>query len=150
MTRILTFNCHEAWVHQLAALGAEVDVIDGLPGRYTRAWDENMRPVPACFRLLTLQDALSEARPYDCIIGHNLTDLLCVKTLNAPRLLILHVTLEHRLMQAGMSEAPAEFSAKVRSYLSRVGGHAVAVTASKRESWVLGGDVIESGVDIGG
>ncbi len=148
MRRILTFNCHEAWVHQLASLGLEVDVVDGLPGRYTASWDERMRPVPSCFRLLALEDALKEPRPYDCIVAHNLSDLLCVKALNAPRVLVLHVTLEHRLMQARITTPPDDFCATIRSYLARVGGHVVAVTEAKRRSWGLGGDVVEAGVDL--
>jgi len=98
--------------------------------------------------LLTLEDALKDSRPYDCIVAHNLSDLLCVKALNAPRVLVLHVTLEHRLMQARITTAPDDFCATIRSYLDSVGGHVVAVTESKRRSWGLGGDVVEAGVDL--
>jgi hypothetical protein len=31
--RLLTFNCHETWVHRLEHLGYPMDIIDGLPGR---------------------------------------------------------------------------------------------------------------------
>jgi hypothetical protein len=148
VNRLLTFNCHEAWVHQLGALGAQVDVVDGLPGRYTRHWDECMRPVPKNLRLISIEAALNGDRAYDCIIGHNLSDLMCVKTLDAPRLLVLHVTLEHRLTHSGAGLDPAALQATIREYLRRVGGHVVAVTQAKRESWNLGGDVVESAVDI--
>jgi hypothetical protein len=32
--RLLTFNCHEAWVHRLEHLGYPMDIIDGLPDSY--------------------------------------------------------------------------------------------------------------------
>jgi hypothetical protein len=42
--RLLVLNCHEAWVYQLRRLDMPMDIVVGLPGRYTAGWDEGMRP----------------------------------------------------------------------------------------------------------
>ncbi len=134
--RLLTFNCHEAWVHQLGRLGRPLDIIDGLPGRYTNRWDERMRPIPSGARLLSLPEARAERGPYDCIIGHNMTDLLAVD-FDAPRILVLHVTLEHRLQQSRTAPPAAEIRATLDRYLEKSGSVAIAVTEMKAQSWQL-------------
>lgn len=147
--RLLTFNCHEAWVHQLGALGRPLDIVDGLPGRYTSRWDERMRPVPSGARLITLAEALTSDHAYDAIVGHNLSDLLDTRALVAPRVLVLHVTLEHRLEQGAFSGSPAALVQTIEQYLALTGGVAVAVTARKAASWGLRDcRVVESGVDV--
>lgn len=145
--RLLTFNCHEAWVHQLGRLGRPLDIVDGLPGRYTNRWDERMRPVPSGARLMSLQQARSLREPYDCIVGHNLSDLLAVD-FDAPRILVLHVTLEHRLQQATAAPPADEVRATVDRYLAATGGIPIAVTPMKAESWGLAEcEVVESAAD---
>lgn len=140
-SRLLTFNCHEAWVHQLDALGVPFDVVDGLPGRYTRRWDERMRPRPKHGRLITRHEVEAS---YDAVIGHSLTDLLEVKDVRGPRLLVLHVTLDHRLSQVEGGPSREEVREGVARYLALVGGHVIAVTAHKRDTWGLEADVVES------
>lgn len=148
--RLLTFNCHEPWVHQLGALGRPIDIIDGLPGRYTDRWDERMRPIPAGARLVSLAEVRAAHQghaSYDCIIGHNLSDLLAV-AIAAPRLLVLHVTLEHRVQQAGLAAPPAELRQSIDRYLALAGGCAIAVTEMKKRSWGLADcEVVESAAD---
>ncbi|MSP24235.1 MAG: glycosyltransferase family 1 protein [Myxococcales bacterium] len=147
--RLLTFNCHEAWVHQLGALGRPLDIIDGLPGRYTSRWDERMRPVPAGARLVSVSDVLTGAVEYDAIIGHNLSDLLAVRALEAPRVLVLHVTLEHRLEQAQFTRTPQELVRSIDEYLKLAGGVAVAVSDLKARSWGLAAcSVVESAANV--
>jgi len=51
---LLVFNCHEAWVSQLAVLGYQLDIIVGLKGQYKDTWDRQMRPIPPNSRLLSL------------------------------------------------------------------------------------------------
>ncbi|MEO5348582.1 MAG: glycosyltransferase [Magnetococcus sp. YQC-3] len=143
---ILTLNCHEAWVHQLAALGGRLEIIDGLPGRYTPAWDVRIRPLPAHARLLSLAEALEQRRAYRCIIAHSMTDLLDIKSLAAPRLLVLHNTLAGR-MQGSSTLSPQQVRTVLRHYLQQTGGHAVAVSAMKGRSWGLAGDIVPCGVD---
>jgi hypothetical protein len=145
--RLLTFNCHEAWVHQLARLARPLDIIDGLEGRYTDRWDERMRPVPPGASLVSLAQARSARRDYDCIIGHNLSDLMAID-LDAPRILVLHVTLEHRLAQSGLRAPPVELVQSIERYLALSGGCAIAVTERKAASWGLNEcAVVESAAD---
>lgn len=146
--RLLTLNCHEAWVHQLGWLDADLDIIDGLPGRYASSWDARMRPVPASARLVTLGQVLRERKRYHCIIAHSVTDLMDLKELEQPRLLVLHVSLEAKAAMEGLQAVPAEFPGQVATYLRMVGGHAVAVSAMKARSWGITDDVVHNGVDV--
>jgi hypothetical protein len=69
LPRLLTFNCHEAWVRQLEYVGYHIDIIDGLPDRYCCQWDLGVRPLHRNSALINL-DRILEARPaYDCIIS---------------------------------------------------------------------------------
>lgn len=140
--RLLTFNCHEAYVHALGWLDAELHVVDGLPGRYVRRWDERIRPIPENVRLVTLEQACCDPRGYDAIIAHNVSDLMSVRPLSAPKVLVIHVSLTARL-----SEERAEFSAEemrdqLVAYLDLIGGSVVAVSATKRDSYGLDCPVI--------
>ena len=146
MHRILTFNCHEPYIHHLARLCIPLDVIDGLAGRLHRTWDQRSRPVPDNVRLIDLPTALG-AGPYQAIIGHNISDLIAVKELNAPRILVLHVNLAARLKEEQPGLSAQEIAATLQQYLGVVGGVAVGVSQSKLESWGLQGMVIEPPVD---
>lgn len=143
--KLLVLNCHEAWVHQLGVLGAELDVVIGLPGRYTRTWDTRMRPVPPKARLLSLAE-IRDAR-YDAVINHNITDLLDTKHLDAPKLLVLHETLEGRMAQQGADFEPRDMRAMLNTYLASVGGHAVAISRSKAKSWGVTHMVVQNSAD---
>jgi hypothetical protein len=122
MMRLLTINSHEAWLHQLSELEAELDIVDGAPNRYTATWDTRVRPVPENARLMSRSEIRLEPRAYDCIIGHSVTDLLELKHVDAPRLLVLHTTLEGRADNEGHGQVPEGFSELVQSYLDGVGG----------------------------
>ena len=147
--RVLVFNCHEAWVYQLRVLPFDLDVIIGLPGRYWQAWDGRMRPVPGNARLITLRQALESDSPYHCIITHNVTDLLDVKTLPGPRLHVLHMTLEGLFAQEGAAPHDGGRAMKemLRHYLAMLGGHAVAVSELKGRSWGFTEDIVPFGID---
>jgi hypothetical protein len=144
--RILTFNCHEGYVHLLGKLGIDMDVVDGLPGRYTARWDERMRPVPERARLVTLEEARGQS-DYDAIIAHNVLDLLDVKLVDAPKILVLHVSLTARALEDPGAPPPREMSRQVAHYLDLIGGSAVAVSEAKRASWGLDAAVIRPAVD---
>jgi glycosyltransferase involved in cell wall biosynthesis len=146
--RLLAFNCHEAWVHQLGALACPLDIVVGLKGRATEGWDERMRPVPPNARLVTLGDVAGGRTRYDCIVTHNLTDLIEARDLAGPRLIVLHVTLEGRAVNERRAHPPAELPSLTRLYLGLVGGHAVAVSALKRRSWGITDDVVPFGADV--
>ncbi|MCX5915533.1 MAG: glycosyltransferase [Deltaproteobacteria bacterium] len=147
--RLLTFNCHEAWVHRLENIGAIIDILDGLPGRYCHQWDLGVRPLPRNSTLLTLEQVLAARPSYDCIIAHNITDLLDCKSLPGPRILIIHSTLHGRMRQHGLGMPPEQLKALVRLYLDWVGGHAVAISPLKGKSWGFTEDIVASGVDVG-
>ena len=144
---LLVFNCHEAWVYQLRVLGYNLDIITGLEGRYKESWDEQMRPVPAGSRLVSLSQAHSTETPYYCIIAYSIADLLDVKHLSGPRLIVIHSTLERRVVEEKSNIAPEKMKAALHKYLQLVGGHAVAVSALKGKSWGITDDIVPFGVD---
>ncbi|MET0410529.1 MAG: glycosyltransferase [Polyangiaceae bacterium] len=146
--RILTFNCHEAYVHLLGKLGAELDIIDALPGRYTQRWDERMRPVPQRARLLTLEQVQAGAA-YDAAIAHNLTDLVQLRDLDVPKVLVLHVSLAARCDEEPKAPPPAIVSAHLAKYLELTRATAVAVSRSKATSWGLECPVVRPCADPG-
>jgi len=150
--RLLVFNCHEAWVHQLGVLDCDLDIVVGLRGHHAAGWDTRMRPLPARARTLSLAEAQTLAQtaelPYDCIVAHNLTDLLDCKALPGPRLLVVHSTYEGRVASEGAEVDPAQLRATLRRYLDQVGGHAVAVSALKTKDG-FPETVVQAGVDVG-
>ncbi|MFN0207580.1 MAG: glycosyltransferase [Planctomycetota bacterium] len=140
--RLLTLNCHEAWIYQLRHLDCSLDIVDGLPGRYVSQWDTRMRPFPPNARRVELSEVLQSAELYDCAIAHNITDLIAIESLQCPKLLILHTSLEHRAAQEKSTITPAQFAGATAEYLSRIGGHAAAGTEFKAKSWGITRDVI--------
>jgi hypothetical protein len=148
LLRLLTPNCHEAWVHQLGYLGCEIDIIDGLPGRYCNQWDKRMRPVPKGGVLTTLDKVLQLRPSYDCIVVHNITDLLDLKTLPGPRLLVIHETLDSRIRQHGLTMFPDQLRLLTQHYLELVGGHILAISALKAKTWGFIDDIVENCVNV--
>jgi Glycosyl transferases group 1 len=143
--RVLTFNCHEGYVHLLGKLGFELSIVDGLPGRYTPRWDTRMRPVPERARLVSLEEAKSRA-DYVAIIAHNVTDLIDVRSVDAPKILVLHVNLAARCLEEPAAPKAAAMSRQIGEYLELIGGIAVAVSEAKRESFGFDCPVIRPAV----
>ena len=144
MARILTFNCHEGYVSLLSHLGLGLDVVDGLPGRYVSHWDERMRPVPANTRLIALEAARGD---YDAIIAHNVRDLLDVRHLDAPKILVLHVNLRARLEEEPGAPGAAAMREQLARYLDLIRGTLVAVSEAKGRSWGLPFELVPLAVD---
>jgi glycosyltransferase involved in cell wall biosynthesis len=145
--RLLVFDCHEAWVYQLRVLPQPMDVIVGLKGRHTEGWDEAMRPVPSNARIVRLADVLEAAPSYYCIVAHNLTDLLDVKTLLGPRLFVIHQTLES-IMKEQRSVTPLEeLRRTVARYITLIRAHVMAVSDLKGRSWGFDQDVVPFSAD---
>jgi len=144
---LLVFNCHEAWVYQLGYLGFNLDIIVGLKGRYKAGWDEQMRPLPKNSRLIKLDEALKSKTEYYCVITHNITDLLDVKIRNEPKLIVLHSTLEGRAEEEKSRITPAQLSQMLHKYLETIGGHAIATSLNKGQSWGFTDDIISFGMD---
>jgi len=145
---LLVFNCHEPWVYQLGILGYSLDIVVGLPGRYDSGWDKRMRPVPANARLVTLDQALASPTRYYCIITHNTTDLLDVRTRSEPRILVLHHSLEGRLEEEGPTCDGERMKEMLHTYVELVGAHVVATSMFKGESWGFTDDIVHFGVDV--
>jgi hypothetical protein len=144
---ILTLNSHEAWVHQLGYLGVPVHIVDGLPGRYCRSWDTHVRPVPTNAKLIALHEVATTGHNYDCIVAHSVTDLMAVKYCDAPRILMIHSTLEGTCRNQGVS-VPLGFADAAHKYLELVGGYAVAVTPLKGHSWGFVDEVVPCAVNV--
>ena len=146
--RLLVFNCHEPWVHQLGVLGYGLDIIVNLPGKYNKGWDERMRPIPAHARLLTLPQALESPVNYYCLIAHNIADLLDIRYRPEPRLLVLHHTLEGRSREEKSTVPPQDMKDMLHAYIDAVGGHVVATSMFKGESWGFTDDIVHFGIDV--
>src|SRR6185437_13920694 len=87
---------------QLRVLDARLAIVVDLPGRKVTGWDERMRPVPPNSTQLPLADALAEpADRWDAVICHNISDLIATAGIDAPKLLIVHDTLDGRMAQQG-------------------------------------------------
>lgn len=146
--RLLVLNCHEPWIYQLRVLGAELDVVVDLPGRKVAGWDERMRPLPPRTRLLSLRDALDgSAAEWSAVICHNISDLIDTASIDCPKLLVLHDTLDGRMAQQGAAFEKAQMVALLRQYLDHLGAHAVPVTAAKGASWGVSGSALHCFAD---
>ncbi len=146
-SRLLVCDCHEAWVYQLGQLDQPMDVIVGLKGRHTSGWDTAMRPVPQNARVIRLEEALDCKDSYDCLIAHNLSDLLDLKALAAPRLFVLHGTLEGILAEQRSRTSAEELRGAVAQYVRLTGAHVTAVSALKARSWGFEGDIVPFSAD---
>lgn len=110
-------------------------------------WDTQMRPLPAGARTLSLDHALASDRQYDCVINHNITDLLDTRSIAAPKLLVLHETLEGRMQQQGAEFEAPQMRVLLNSYLATVGGYAIAISRTKAKSWGVTHTVVQNSVD---
>src|SRR5215472_15372417 len=133
--RILVFNCHEAWVYQLRLLAKRLDIVVGLPGRHTETWDAALRPVPPNSRLVSLAEVFAARETYDCIITHNLTDLLDAKPLLGPRLFVIHLTLHGMILEQNARTDAQEFRGAVAQYVRQINAHVIAISRLKGASW---------------
>jgi hypothetical protein len=140
--RLLVFDCHEAWVYQLRLLGLPMDVVVGLRGRQKSHWDEAMRPLPPRARVVRQDNVLPAAEEYRCIVAHNLTDLLDVKSLSGPRLLVLHETLDGALLEQRATVPASELRRAVRKFTKITNTHVVAVSKLKGKSWGFLDDIV--------
>lgn len=146
--RILVLNSHEAWVAQLDGLPLELDIAVGLGGRTTRGWDERMRPVPRGARLVELPRILENPPKYDVVVAHSITDLLEVKDVDAPKLFVIHTTLEGRLAEESAPLDAREVAEEARRYLELTRTFVMSVSELKRRSWNVDADVLGFGVRV--
>lgn len=140
--RLLVFDCHEAWVYQLRLLDLPMDIVIGLRGRPKTDWDEAMRPLPPNARLLRPADIPDISGQYRCIVAHNLTDLLDVKSLSGPRVLVLHETLDGAILEQGATVPIDDVRKAVARFTEMTGTHVIAVSKLKARSWGLCDDIV--------
>jgi hypothetical protein len=147
--RLLVLNCHEGWIHQLDRLNEELHLVVDLPGRQVSGWDTRMRPLPRGARTLKLPDALAGVGgPWDLVICHNITDLLDTAPIDAPKLLVIHETIEGRIAQQGADISPKQMQERLRQYLTLQGADVVAVTDLKGRSWGVPGTALRHSADV--
>lgn len=145
--RLLVFNCHESWVYQLNQLDYQLDVITELTGRHTSDWDYNMRPFPNNARKISLREAQHTQKRYHCIIVHNLKDLIDIKERKEPKLLVIHSTIEGRVISEGSDVNPLQMRAALQQYVALTGTHVVAVSELKGASWGQTSDIVPFSVN---
>ena len=145
--RLLVFNSHEAWVYQLSALDYTLDIVVGLSGRYTKTWDTRIRPLPDNARAVELAEVPEGSTHYDCIIAHNITDLLDVRHRHEPRILVIHLPIEARQVEEHSAVSRPQMQKLLQVYTGLVGAHVVAVSAFKGQSWGFEEDVVPFGFD---
>lgn len=145
--RLLVFNSHEAWVYQLSALDYALDIVVGLSGRYTKGWDTRVRPTPDNARIIDIAEAQNSAALYDCIIAHNITDLLDVRHRLDPRILVLHLPIEAKRAEEGSVVSAKQMRQLSHKYVGLVGAHVVAVSSFKGKSWGFEEDIVPFGFE---
>jgi len=124
-----------------------LDVVVGLRGRQTEGWDARMRPVPLNSRLLRLEEVLRSNEIYDCIITHNLTDLLEAKALAGPRVLVLHETLDGAMLEQSSHFQAEEFRSTVKKFVLLTHTQVIAVSQLKGRSWGFDRDIVTLSAD---
>jgi hypothetical protein len=85
---------------------------------------------------------------YYCIITHNTTDLLDVRMRPEPRILVLHHSLAGRVAEEGPGCDPEKMKEMLHTYMDLVGGHVVATSMFKGESWGFTDDIVHFGIDV--
>jgi glycosyltransferase involved in cell wall biosynthesis len=145
--RLLTFNSHESYVSSLSRIGYTWDVIDNLPGRYTKSWDSRIRPLPSNMRLIPLSEWNPEPASYHCIIAHSIDDLLLARKINAPKIIVLHISLDGYIAQEGNKTDSDKARKALSTYLKLIKGLAISISVMKQSSWGVSGPVIPMGID---
>lgn len=146
--RLLVFNCHEAWVHQLRHVPYALDLLVDLPGRDVRGWDHGARPLPANARCVPWGAHGSHVPRYDGVVCHGLADLRDARAFDGPRLVILHATLEGRVLEEGSEWSPEQLRTLTAEFLKREGATPVAISALKARSWGVSGRPLRPAIDV--
>ncbi len=146
--RLLVFNCHEAWIHQLRHVPYELDVLVDLPGRDVRGWDHGTRPLPANARCLPWGAHGAHVPRYDGVVCHGLADLRDARAFDGPRLVILHASLEGRVLEEGSQWSADHLRRLTTAFLRHEGATPVAISALKARSWGVSGRPLRPGIEV--
>lgn len=141
--RLLTFNWHESYLHLLASIGHQWEVVLRQKGGRTDWWKE-VRPMPETMTVVTEDEAVSRAGAgvYDAVICHNLLDLGQVVDTGTPTFTIFHTS---RDLEISFGLDVANFDRVGRPLIEKT--TVVFVSPMKQTSWELRGTVILPGLD---
>ena len=142
--RYLTFNWHETYIHTLASIGGQWDIVPRLKGGRDDWWVQ-VRPMPDNARMVSETEALAAASrgEYRAAVCHNVLDLGLVVDTGVPTVTVFHTSKELELAY-GLN--PAAFDTHGLPLLAR--SRVVFVSAMKQRSWDLDGVIVLPGVDL--
>ena len=142
--RYLTFNWHETYVHMLASVGGEWDIVPRAKAGRQDWWTE-LRPMPRNARLVSEAAAIAAASRgvYHAAVCHNLLDLGLVLETGVPTVTVFHTSKDLELSY-GLNDAA--FQTHGLPLLKR--SQVVFVSAMKQRSWGLDGTTVLPGVDL--
>jgi len=142
--RYLTFNWHETYLHMLASIGGQWDIVPRAKGG-REDWFSEIRPLPLNARLISEADALEVASRgmYRAAVCHNLLDLGLVIDTGVPTVTVFHTSKD---LELAFGLDATAFDVYGRPLLAR--SRVVFVSPLKQQSWGVDGTIILPGVDI--
>ena len=147
--KILTFNWHEPYLCLLSRMKHEFLVVEPETApEHFRKWDQNMRPVPDNFQLISMEQVRKklEQGEIDCIIAHNIKDLIEVKDYSLPKVIVFHNCLTTEIGLGKGKVNREEYLDKVTPLLEGV--TKVFISEMKKNDWGMEGSIILPGLDI--
>jgi tetratricopeptide (TPR) repeat protein len=147
--KILTFNWHEPYLCLLSRMNHEFLIVEPeiAEGHY-RKWDQNMRPVPDNVRLISVEQAREnlEQGEIDCIIAHNVKDLIEVRDYSLPKIMVFHNCLTTEINLGNNKINREEYLQKISPLFEGV--TKIFISEMKRADWEMQGEVILPGLDV--
>ncbi|CAD7772666.1 Ubiquinone biosynthesis O-methyltransferase [Candidatus Methanoperedenaceae archaeon GB50] len=146
---ILTFNWHEPYICLLAKTGHLFEVVLRLKGG-RKEWLVEQRPVPENIILISEEHALRKCycHFYDIIICQNIDDLLLVKDIEIPKILIFHNKLSTEIALGGNTISKENYLKQVKLLIEQSEPiKLLFISQTKKMDWGLEGHVITPGID---
>lgn len=148
--KILTFNWHEGYIHLMAKLGYQFDVIEKKKGgRF--GWMTEFRPVPRNCCLISEAEASIKLNGmvYDRVIAHNFNDLSQVYQYRKPIVLICHNKLSCELALGNNAVDRKTYLKEIVMPLldATTKLTLVFISKAKMDDWGLSGEIILPGID---
>jgi tetratricopeptide (TPR) repeat protein len=147
--KILTFNWHEPYLCLLSQMNHEFLVVEPeiAPGHF-RKWNQNMRPVPNNVCLISMEKAIKnlDQGEIDCIIAHNVKDLIKVIDYSLPKIMVFHNCLSTEIKLGKNKTNRKDYLQKITPLFKGV--TKVFISEMKKADWDMQGEVILPGLDI--
>ena len=146
---ILTFNWHGPYICLLAKTGHFFEVVLRLKGG-RKEWLVEQRPVPENIILISEEHALRKCYRhfYDIIICQNIDDLLLVKDIEIPKILIFHNKLSTEIALGGNTISKEDYLKQVKLLIEQSEPiKLLFISQTKKMDWGLEGYVITPGID---